>query len=78
MREDNKMSLKTLEDEDMKSAFLAGLSLSGQRQADGTLKSYTTDCVLDDWPAEVAMCGNIYTLENVIKGNNGYECGDYV
>jgi hypothetical protein len=72
------MSLKTLQDEDMKSAFLADLSLAGQRQDDGTLKSYSSECVLDDWPLEVAMCGHIYTLENVIKGNNGYESGVYV
>jgi|TARA_R110000851_G_scaffold330741_1_gene503934 hypothetical protein len=70
--------MKTLEDEEIISAFFAGLELFGQRQPNGTLKSDMSECVLDDWPDEVAMCGHIFTLENVIKGKEGYENAVYV
>jgi hypothetical protein len=70
--------MKTLEDQEIISGFLGDISFSGQRQADGTLKSYTTDCVLNDWPTKVAMCGHILTLETVEQGKNNNESAVYV
>jgi hypothetical protein len=34
--------------------------------------------VIDDWPQEVRLFDNTYTLEDVVKGVNGYEAGVYV
>jgi hypothetical protein len=33
---------------------------------------------MDDWPEEVELFGITYVLENVIKGEEGYESGVYV
>lgn len=59
--------------------FLAGFDLAGKRLPDGKLKSYwpSDETLLDDWPKEVELFGNTYTLEEVIKGENGYESGVY-
>lgn len=58
--------------------FLAGFGLAGQRLKNGKLQAYGHKCLLDDWPEEVELFGTTYTLENVIKGNDGYESGEYV
>jgi len=60
--------------------FLAGFDLAGRRLHNGKLESYYSGdgCVIDDWPHEVRLFGNAYTLEKVIKGNEGYEAGVYV
>ena len=63
-------------DENLKS-FVAGFDLAGQRLPNGKLKSYLSDSVIDDWPAEVELFGNVYTLENVVRGEDGYESGVY-
>lgn len=57
--------------------FLAGFDLAGKRLPNGKLQCYGGQTVIDDWPEEVQLFGNTYTLENVIKGVNGYESGDY-
>lgn len=59
--------------------FLAGFELAGRRLDNGELECYGYPRArIDNWPTEVMMYGNIYTLENVIKGVDGYECGVYV
>jgi hypothetical protein len=59
--------------------FLAGFDLAGQRLPNGKLQCYGTgDAVIDDWPKEVRLFDTTYTLEDVVKGNNGYESGVYV
>ena len=64
--------------ENLKS-FLSGFDLTGKRLSDGKLQCYgDRNEVLDDWPKEVKLFGNTYTLENVIKGVDGYESGVYV
>ena len=59
-------------------AFLAGFDLGGKRLPNGKLHAYLGDITIDDWPEEVTLCGNTYTLEHVIKGNEGYEGAQYV
>ena len=59
--------------------FLAGFDLAGKRLTSGKLLCYgSSDIELDDWPEEVTLFGSTYTLENVIKGVEGYESGVYV
>jgi hypothetical protein len=59
--------------------FLAGFDLAGQRLPNGKLQCYgNRDSVIDDWPQEVRLFDNTYTLEDVVKGVNGYESGVYV
>ena len=58
--------------------FLAGFDLAGQRLPNGKLQSFGfREGLLDDWPEEVVLFGSTYTLEEVIKGKNGYESGVY-
>jgi hypothetical protein len=63
--------------EEMKKHFLAGFDLAAQRRKDGKLYAYLGESVMDDWPDEVEMCGNVYTKEDVVKGNDGYESALY-
>ena len=60
--------------------FIAGFDLAGQRLPNGKLQcySYGNQNVINDWPKEVKLFGRTYTLENVIKGVDGYESGVYV
>jgi hypothetical protein len=58
--------------------FIAGFDLAGQRLANGRLQAYGGKSEIDNWPEEVELFGTTYTLEDVIKGNNGYESGVYV
>ena len=59
--------------------FLAGFDLAGQRLPNGKLQSFGfREGLLDDWPEEVVLFGSTYTLEEVIKGKDGYESGVYV
>ncbi len=59
--------------------FVAGFDLAGQRLPNGKLQCYgNRDSVIDDWPQEVRLFDNTYTLEDVVKGVNGYESGVYV
>ena len=59
--------------------FVAGFDLAGQRLPNGKLQCYgNRDAVIDDWPQEVRLFDNTYTLEDVVKGVNGYESGVYV
>lgn len=58
--------------------FFAGFRLAGRRLDNGELECYgLINARIDDWPTEVIMYGNTYTLENVTKGGGGYECGEY-
>lgn len=60
-------------------SFMAGFDLAGKRLPSGKLESFLSDgTLLDDWPQEVELFGNTYTLEEVVKGVNGYESGVYV
>lgn len=64
-------------DENLKK-FLAGFDLAGKRLKNGKLQSYGfQEGLMDDWPEEVKLFGNTYTLEEVIKGQDGYEAGVY-
>lgn len=58
--------------------FVAGFDLAGKRLPNGKLQAYLDDELLDDWPSEITFKGTTYTLEDVIKGNDGYESGVYV
>ena len=59
--------------------FLAGFDLAGQRLPNGKLQSFGfREGLLDDWPEEVVLFDSTYTLEEVIKGKDGYESGVYV
>jgi hypothetical protein len=60
--------------------FLAGFDLAGKRLSNGKLQCYGhgDKTTIDDWPEEVELFGRTYTLENVIKGVEGYEAGVYV
>lgn len=62
--------------------FLAGFDLAGKRLPDGNLESYLYSpyprkVIMKDWPKKVGLFGNTYTLEEIIKGNDGYESGLY-
>ena len=60
-------------------SFLAGFDLAGKRLSNGKLQSYgLQERLMDDWPEEIELFGNTYTLEEVIKGVEGYESGVYV
>jgi hypothetical protein len=61
-----------------KKHFLSGFYLAGQRQPNGTLKAYLGDSVINNWPKEVEMAGNVYTFEYVVDGDDGYESAIYV
>lgn len=61
-----------------KSHFLAGFDLAGKRLPNGKLKAYLGESTMKDWPEEVELCGHTYTLENIIKGKEGYESAIYV
>ena len=65
-------------DEFQKKHFLAGFDLAACRKDDGKLHSYLGESTIEDFPDEIEMFGNTYTLENVIKGENGYESAQYV
>jgi hypothetical protein len=59
--------------------FLAGFDLAGRRLPNGKLQSYgLKEGLMYDWPEEVELFGITYVLENVIKGEEGYESGVYV
>jgi hypothetical protein len=58
--------------------FIAGFDLAGKRLPNGKLQCYGDKNTIDDWPEEVELFGRTYTLENVIKGVEGYEAGVYV
>ena len=59
--------------------FIAGFNLSGYRIGNAIVATVhningshdTTK--LKEWPEEVELAGNVYTLEDTIKGNDGFE-----
>ena len=57
--------------------FVAGFTVAGRRRSDGKLESYMCDQLLDDWPEEIKLFDNTYTLEGINKGVDGYESGEY-
>lgn len=65
-------------DEQAKKDFLAGFDLAGQRLKNGLLKAYLGESTMKDWPKKVEMCGHVYTLEDVVYGEDGYESAEYV
>ena len=58
--------------------FLAGFSLSGTRLPDGTIKASLGEATIKDWPKEMELGGNTYTLETVESFANGWEQAEYV
>mgnify|MGYP006288882691 CR=1 FL=1 len=59
--------------------FLAGFDLVGRRLPNGRLQSYSfPKPEIDEWPEEVEMLGNTYTLDDVTKLDDGYESASYV
>jgi len=48
---------------------LAGFGLAGWKQPSGVIKICGTNRFINEWPQEIYMLGNTYTLEDVIKGN---------
>ena len=71
-----------------KKGDLAGFDLIGRRQDDGSIRlgARGEGEALPDWPEEVELLGNVYTLEEVKKqngpqvpiGNRDIEWGIYV
>jgi hypothetical protein len=59
-------------------SFFAGFDLGGYRQTDGTVVSIGGDATVPDWPKEIKVFGNTYTLEHVTPGKNGWENANYV
>ena len=57
--------------------FHAGFNLSGKRGEDGKLHPFGSGESMDDWPLEIEWQGNVYCLEDVVKGNDGFEEGVY-
>jgi hypothetical protein len=60
--------------------FCGGFSLCGYRQDDGTIKPVInhTNSNIEDWPEELTFGFATYTLENVVKNENGFEEAQYV
>ena len=56
--------------------FLAGFELCGIRLSNGTLASEGT--VIDEWPEEIEIFGNTYTLEEIIHSGGNHEIAQYV
>jgi hypothetical protein len=59
--------------------FFAGFDLAGRRNEDGKLEAYiiAKGALLDEWPESIRMFSRTYTLDKVVKGNDGYEWGEY-
>lgn len=80
MRESEHEEPTVLSDETL-NTFLAGFELAATRTKDGKLVSLigkNSPFPYSDWPEEIALAGNVYTLEFVTKGVNGYEGATYV
>lgn len=58
--------------------FIAGFELAGRRAADGKIYPFglATEPI-DMWPETVRVFNHSYTLEQVVKGNDGYESAVY-
>lgn len=65
------------EDRTKMKSLLAGVTLCGNRQENGTIISTDGEVVLEDWMEEITICGVTFVLENVIKEESGYENADY-
>ena len=63
--------------------FFVGFGLAGRRRDDGKLEAVFGHGsvgflpLLDDWPEEIRMFNNTYSLEEVVKGDLGMEWGEY-
>lgn len=57
---------------------IGGLDMGGYRQPDGAILIAISGTHLPDWPKEVYLLGNIFTLEDVILGENSWENAIYV
>lgn len=57
---------------------LAGFDLAGTRQSNGTIKLWGSRRIITDWPEEIPMLGETYTLEYVTPGDDGHESAVYV
>jgi hypothetical protein len=79
MRESERGEPTVLSDETL-STFLAGFDLAARRTKDGKLVDLFKGKAFpySDWPEEIAIAGNVYTLEDVVKGDDGYESAMYV
>lgn len=63
----------TLEDHE-----LAGIGMGGTRLPDGKIQISGSGKLIPDWPSEVTLLGDTFTLESVQKGSNGWENAEYV
>lgn len=54
---------------------LTGFGLGGYRAKSGVIELTGTGRYIPDWPEEITLMGNTYTLEEVIKGSIDEETG---
>lgn len=48
---------------------LAGFDLGGWRLPNGTIQISSTRRIINDWPEEITLKGDTFTLEDVSKGS---------
>ena len=71
---DNK---KVVNDINKFNKFIAGIDLSGKKLSNGKIKAYISNEVIDIFPEEFEINSTTYTLENIIKGKDGYISAQY-
>ncbi len=71
---DNK---KVVNDINKFNKFIAGIDLSGKKLSNGKIKAYISNEVIDKFPEEFEINSTTYTLENIIKGKDGYISAQY-
>lgn len=73
LREQQANNAFTIEDHE-----LAGFGMGGTRLPDGKIQISGSGKLIPDWPSEVTLLGDTFTLETVQKGSNGWENAEYV
>ena len=81
--ETSNMSKNRVEPKELEEAlngFFAGFDLVGRRTLEGKILSHFSKKTFpfDEWPKEITMYGNTYTLEEIVYGINGYETAQYI
>ena len=56
---------------------LAGFGLAGYRQTDGSIKMSNSGRYINDWPEKITLLNDTFTLEEIIKGDDGFENAEY-
>ncbi len=75
--------MKELQEQKANNAFeledhdLAGFSIAGTRQPNGSIRISGSDRIIQAWPQEITLWGDTFCLETVVKGGRGYENADY-